>query len=78
MRAWPREGVFLTALGKAPEAGAGQAYKDIRRADVRQYMQGLVLKGDLSASSIASIGDVLRAVFSYALHEDLIEANPTA
>lgn len=41
-------------------------------------MQGLVLKGDLSASSIASIGDVLRAVFSYALHEDLIEANPTA
>lgn len=76
MRPWPREGVFLTALGQAPSAG--QAYKDIRRADVRQYMQGLVLKGDLSASSIASIGDVLRAVFSYALHEDLIEANPTA
>jgi integrase len=53
-------------------------YKDLRRADVRQYMQGLVLKADLSAASIASIGDVLRALFAFALHEDLVEANPTA
>ena len=53
-------------------------YREIRRADVRQFMQGLVLEGRLSASSIAAIGDVLRAVFAYALHEDLVEANPTA
>ena len=53
-------------------------FKDIRRADVRQFMQSFVIKGDLSASSISSIGDVLRAVFTYALHEDLVEANPTA
>jgi integrase len=53
-------------------------FKEIRRADVRQFMQGFVLQGELSASSIASIGDVLRAVFAFALHEDLVEANPTA
>ena len=52
-------------------------YREIRRADVRSFMQGLVLEGRLSPSSIASIGDVLRAVFAYALHEDLVEANPT-
>lgn len=52
-------------------------YKDMKRADIRQYMHGLVLKGGLSASSIAAIGDVLRALFSYALNEDLVEANPT-
>jgi hypothetical protein len=58
--------------------GWGQRrYRDIRRADVRQYMQGLVTAGDLSASSIASIGDVLRAFFTYALDQDLVEANPT-
>jgi hypothetical protein len=32
-------------------------FKDIRCADVRQYMQGLVLKSTLSASSISRIGD---------------------
>lgn len=52
-------------------------YRDIRRADVRQYMHGLVTQGVLSASSIASIGDVLRAFFTYALDQDLVEANPT-
>lgn len=52
-------------------------YKEMKRADVRQFMQGFVLKGGLSPSSIASIGDVLRALFAYALHEDLVEANPT-
>jgi integrase len=52
-------------------------YKDLRRADVRQYMQGLVLQGRLSASSIASIGDVLRALYAHALNEDLVEFNPT-
>lgn len=53
-------------------------YGEIRRADVRQFMQGFVIRGDLSASSIAFIGDVLRALFSFALHEDMVEANPTA
>lgn len=55
----------------------GRRYRGIRRADVRALMQDLVLTGKLSASSIASIGDVLRALFAYALHEDLVEANPT-
>ena len=52
-------------------------YREIRRADVRSFMQGLVLEGRLSPSSIASIGDVLRAVFAYALHEDRVDVNPT-
>lgn len=52
-------------------------YKEMRRADVREFMQGLVLKGNLSPASISSIGDVLRALFAYALHQDLVEANPT-
>lgn len=52
-------------------------YRDIRRADVRQYMHGLVTAGGLSASSISSIGDVLRAFFTYALDQDLVEADPT-
>lgn len=55
---------------------AKRRFKDIRRADVRQVMQGFVLRGGLSAASIASIGDVLRAFYAYALHEDLVEANP--
>lgn len=59
-----------------PVLGA-RRYKDMRRADVRKFMQGFVLEGTLSASTIASIGDVLRALFAYALHEDLVEANPT-
>lgn len=54
-----------------------QRFKDIRRADVRRFMQGFVIEGRLSPSSIASIGDVLRALYTYALHEDLVEANPT-
>ncbi len=53
-------------------------FKEIRRADVRSFMNGFVLEGRLSPSSIAAIGDVLRALFAYALSEDLIEANPTA
>jgi integrase len=67
----------LWARRLKPALGA-RRYKEMRRADIRQYMQGLVLKADLGASSIASIGDVLRALFTYALHEDLVEANPTA
>lgn len=67
----------LWARHLKPTLGA-RRFKDIRRADVRQFMQGLVLKAELSASSISSIGDVLRALFTYALHEDFVEANPTA
>lgn len=52
-------------------------YRDLRRADIRGFMQGFVVAGRLSPSSIASIGDVLRALYAYALHEDLVEANPT-
>lgn len=52
-------------------------FKEFRRADVRAFMQSIVLEGKLSAASIASIGDVLRALFTYALHEDMVEANPT-
>lgn len=66
----------LWARHVAPVFGR-RRYREIRRADIRQFMQGFVLKGGLSPSSIASIGDVLRAVFAYALHEDLVEANPT-
>jgi integrase len=40
-------------------------------------MEGFVRAGRLSASSIAAIGDVLRALFTYALHEDMVEGNPT-
>jgi len=58
------------ALGKRP-------FKEIRRADIRGFMGGFVRAGGLSPSSIASIGDVLRALFTYALHEDLVEGNPT-
>lgn len=55
-----------------------RGFKDIRRADIRAFMGGFVRAGGLSASSIASIGDVVRALFAYALHEDLVEANPSA
>jgi integrase len=55
----------------------GRPFREIRRADVRSFMEGFVRKGGLSPSSIAAIGDVLRALFTYALHEDLVEGNPT-
>lgn len=54
-----------------------RTYEDLKRADIRQFMEGLVRQGRLSPSSIASVGDVLRALFAYALHNDLVEANPT-
>lgn len=66
--AWTRH--IKPVLGK-------RRYTEIRRADVRQFMHGLVIRGDLSAASISAIGDVLRALFTYALHHDLVEANPT-
>jgi integrase len=53
-----------------------RAFKDLRRADIRAFMGGFVRAGTLSASSIASIGDVVRALFAYALHEDMVEASP--
>ena len=56
---------------------AHRPFREVRRADVREYMHGLVRAGKLSASSIASIGDVLRALFAYALANDWVEANPT-
>ncbi|WP_309646017.1 integrase arm-type DNA-binding domain-containing protein [Phenylobacterium sp.] len=58
-----------------PVVGAHR-YKELKRADIRAFMEGLVEAGRLSPSSIASIGDVLRALFAYALHRDLVEANP--
>ncbi len=60
----------------APSLGK-RAYRDIKRADVRVFMEAFVTEGRLSPSSIASIGDALRAVFAYALHNDLVEATPT-
>lgn len=54
-----------------------RAFREIRRADVRAFMEGFVRQGRLSPSSIASIGDVLRALFTYALHEDMVDGNPT-
>lgn len=59
-----------------PALGA-RPFREIRRADVRGFMEGFVRKGDLSPWSIAAIGDVLRALFTYALHEDRVEGNPT-
>lgn len=59
-----------------PALGA-RRFKDLKRADIRQFMQGFVVRGGLSPSSIASIGDVLRACYAYALHEDMVEGNPT-
>lgn len=67
-RLW--KGFLEPALGE-------RRFKEIRRADVRAFMQGLVAEGRLSPASIASIGDVLRAIFALAMHEDLVEANPT-
>ena len=52
-------------------------FRELRRADIRSFMGDFVRAGRLSASSIASIGDVLRALFTYALHEDMVEGNPT-
>jgi integrase len=60
----------------APALGS-RRYREIRRADVRQFMHGQVLRGDLSAGSVAAIGDVLRALFTHALNQDLVESNPT-
>lgn len=60
----------------ASHVGA-RRFREFRRADVRAFMQSLVVAGKLSAASVASIGDVLRALYAYALHEDLVEANPT-
>lgn len=51
-------------------------FKEFRRADVRAHMQSLVMSGKLSPASIASIGDVLRALFAFALNQDMVEANP--
>jgi hypothetical protein len=69
-----QKGLWLKHVKPAPGA---RPFRDIRRADVRGFMEGFVRKGGLSASSIAAIGDVLRALFTYALHEDMVEGNPT-
>lgn len=60
----------------APVLGE-RRYRDFRRADMRRFMEGFVIEGRLSPASIACIGDVVRAFFAYALHQDLVEANPT-
>lgn len=66
----------LWAARLEPQIGS-RRFKEFRRADMRTLMQGFVLEGKLSAGSIASIGDVVRALFAFALHEDLVDANPT-
>lgn len=52
-------------------------FKTLRRGDVRAFMNGFVLARKLSPHTIATIGDLLRALFTYAVSEELVETNPT-
>ncbi len=39
-------------------------------------MRDLVLESGLSAASVGRVGEALSSIFAYAVHEDILEANP--
>ncbi|MBA2588727.1 MAG: DUF4102 domain-containing protein [Alphaproteobacteria bacterium] len=51
-------------------------FAEIRRSDVKRFMNGLAASSGLAAASIAKVGEVLSAVFAFAVHEDRLEHNP--
>lgn len=51
-------------------------FAEIRRSDIKRLMNGLASSGELAAASVARIGEVLSAVFAFAVHEDRLEHNP--
>ncbi|MFT4954854.1 MAG: integrase [Brevundimonas sp.] len=53
-------------------------YKELRRADIRVFMNGLVLNSRLSPASIASLGALVQAILQYAVLEEKLDANPAA
>lgn len=58
-----------------PELG-DRRFAEIRRADVKRFMNRLAAAGDLAPASVAKIGEVLSAIFAFAVHEDRLEHNP--
>lgn len=51
-------------------------FRDIKRADIREFMKALTLESGLAANSLASVGAIIQAVLGYAVHEDRLEGNP--
>lgn len=58
-----------------PELG-DRVFTEIRRRDVKQFMRDLAADSGLAPSSVGRVGEVLSGIFSFAVHEDLIEASP--
>lgn len=61
----------------APNLG-DHRFADIKRSDVKQFMRGLITRGDLSPDYIASIGRTLSSIFAFAVHEERLDVNPVA
>lgn len=59
---------------KAPLGG--RAFADIKRADVKAFMRGLVVDGRFAPATIATVGGILHAVLGFAVQEEQIEVNP--
>ena len=51
-------------------------YRELTRKEIKTFMRGFVLKGELAASSIAGIGGTLSSILTYAVEEEWLEVNP--
>lgn len=51
-------------------------FHEIRRADIRAFMNELTLKSGLAPASLAAVGSLIQGVLGYAVHDDRLEANP--
>jgi integrase len=58
----------------SPKLGT-RRFADLTRSDVKAFMRELA-SGDRAADTVASIGRLLSAILSFAVHEERIEANP--
>lgn len=55
-----------------------ELFVEIRRPDVKVFMHDLASESDLSAGSVARVGETLSSIFGFAVHDDRLDVNPVA
>ena len=53
-------------------------FTEVRRRDIKQFMRDVAANSGLAPSSVGRVGEVLSGMFSFAVHDDLIEASPVS
>lgn len=49
---------------------------ELKRRDIKDFMRDLATDSGLAASSVGRVGEVLSGILAFAVHEDILEANP--